>query len=182
VITIDIERCSGCGACVEICPTSALYLVDGKAVVDEALCNTCKECLAACPVEAIMLVPGAEPAHVSALQPAHQARPDHQAHREPLFRPEPEVIHVRTQPVSLPARVLPMAGAALVWAGREILPRLADVVLDALDRRSSAPQAISAGQPRVMGASARRDREESARGAKGAGHGQRRHRRRRRGG
>jgi NAD-dependent dihydropyrimidine dehydrogenase PreA subunit len=165
VITIRAERCSGCGACVDVCPTGALYLVDGKAAVDEALCNTCKECLAVCPGEAITLAPQEELVRVPALHPALQARPTLQA------RPEPEVIQVRTQPVSLRARVLPVAGAALAWAGREFLPRLADLLLDTLDRRTSTPQ--------TMGARAAPGREPAPRGAKGTG---KQHRHRRRGG
>ena len=32
MITIDLARCNGCGACVEVCPEGALYLVDDKAM------------------------------------------------------------------------------------------------------------------------------------------------------
>jgi Fe-S-cluster-containing hydrogenase component 2 len=163
VITIYTERCSGCGACVDVCPTGALYLVDGKATMDKALCNTCKECLAACSAEAIALTPQAEPVRVPALHT------DHQVCQEPLFRPGPEVIQVRTQPVSLRARVLPLAGAALAWAGREILPWLADFLLDTLDRRTGASQ--------TMGAPAAPGRGPTVRSARGTGK-QHRHRRR----
>ena len=55
MITIDTERCDGCGACVEVCPTGALYLVAGKAAMDGTLCRQCEACLTACPNGAIIL-------------------------------------------------------------------------------------------------------------------------------
>jgi ferredoxin len=140
VIVIDTERCSGCGVCVDVCQTGALYLVDGVAAVDKALCNTCKECLTACPNGAITLAAQAEP--------LREAVPE----LKPLSRWEPAVIRVETQPLSLRARLLPMAGAALpvagaalAWAVREILPQVVDLVLDELDRRSGAPRTVGTG-------------------------------------
>jgi len=43
------QFCKGCGMCVEICGSSSLSLVNGKAVVDEATCVLCGYCGAACP-------------------------------------------------------------------------------------------------------------------------------------
>lgn len=157
MITIDIERCTGCGACVEICPTGALYLVDGKAMVDSTLCHECEVCLDACATEAIAL----------ASQPEPVAEPN----RLPAQRPEPEVIQVGSQsaPMPLRARVLPVVGAALTWAGREIVPRVVDVLLDTLDRQVTGKQMTVRG--RSNGA--------PSRDTKGKG---RQHRHRRRGG
>jgi Fe-S-cluster-containing hydrogenase component 2 len=157
VITVDQERCTGCGACVEVCPTGALYLVEGKAAVDGALCHECEACLAACPSGAIILT--------------EQEEPVVEAARLPALRPEPTVIRVKTQPTLVPFRskVLPVVGAALVWAGREILPSLAEFLLDTLDRRTTQPQARNGA----------RSRETPDSGAKGSG---RQHRHRRRGG
>ena len=121
VITIDAQRCNGCGACVEICPIGAMYLVDGKAVVDSTLCHECEMCFTACPTGAISNIAEIEPAP----KPA----------RVPTLRPEPDVIQIRTQPAVIPfrAKVLPLVGAALAWAGREIAPRLADRLLHTLN-------------------------------------------------
>jgi NAD-dependent dihydropyrimidine dehydrogenase PreA subunit len=155
VITIDVERCTGCGACVEVCPHGAIYLVEGIATVDSPLCRDCEACVAACPTEAIRLV---TPERALAAEPV----------RVPVRQPEPEVIQVRTAspPVPLRAQVLPVVGATLAWAGREILPRLADLLLDGLDRRE-----------------VRQDTPGTGRGSGRAGMGGRgRHRRRRRGG
>jgi NAD-dependent dihydropyrimidine dehydrogenase PreA subunit len=166
LITIDIERCTGCGACLETCPAGALYLVDGKAAVDEALCRECEVCLDACPEQAIALteqrVPRPEPA------------------RQLARRPEPDVIRVRTRPAPVPlrTRVLPVVSAALAWAGREIVPRLADTLLDAIDRRQTGRQTAVTTTGRSTG-SLSQGQGKQGQGRQG-GQG-RRHRHRRRG-
>jgi ferredoxin len=50
---VDIETCTGCGSCVEVCPVEAITLDDGVAVVDEEICTDCGACANECPVEAI---------------------------------------------------------------------------------------------------------------------------------
>jgi NAD-dependent dihydropyrimidine dehydrogenase PreA subunit len=156
VIIIDVERCTGSGACVEVCPTGAIYLVEDRATVDQSLCSECEACIAACPTEAITL---ATPKRGLAAEPVHV----------PARRPEPDVIQVRTQAIPVPFRtkVLPVVGAGLVWAGREVVPRLADLLLDALDRRTARRQ--TTGIARDVGS--------PVRGGKGSGRQQRRRRR-----
>ena len=39
MVWIDERRCTGCGACVEVCPVEAITLVGGKAHVDEEICS-----------------------------------------------------------------------------------------------------------------------------------------------
>jgi Fe-S-cluster-containing hydrogenase component 2 len=55
-VWIDVARCTGCGACVEVCPVGAIALVDGKASVDEEACTGCEACVDACPEGAIQPV------------------------------------------------------------------------------------------------------------------------------
>jgi NAD-dependent dihydropyrimidine dehydrogenase PreA subunit len=47
------ELCSGCGTCVQSCPTGAISLVWGIARIDQDRCNSCGICLEACPQGAI---------------------------------------------------------------------------------------------------------------------------------
>lgn len=57
---IDREACTGCGTCVERCPTEAIRLDDdGKAVRDASACFGCGVCARFCPAEAIALEEGA---------------------------------------------------------------------------------------------------------------------------
>lgn len=52
---IDKDKCTGCGSCVDECPSDAISMADGKAVVDSDACIDCGACIDACPVEAISL-------------------------------------------------------------------------------------------------------------------------------
>jgi Fe-S-cluster-containing hydrogenase component 2 len=123
MIKINTERCNGCGECVEVCPTGAVYLVGGKARVEQTLCRDCEACIAACPTEAISLVTPKEAVVESV--------------RVPIPRPEPHVIQVKTRsaPASLRTSLLPIVGGALAWGWRELVPRLAEYLLYDLDRR-----------------------------------------------
>ena len=51
---IDLGKCDGAGACIDVCPSDAIEKNDdNKAVVDADLCADCGVCEATCPVEAI---------------------------------------------------------------------------------------------------------------------------------
>jgi len=45
---IDVDRCVGCGGCVNLCPCAAIYLVDNKAVIDQFACTECRTCVFVC--------------------------------------------------------------------------------------------------------------------------------------
>lgn len=118
---VDSEKCNGCGACVEVCPVGAAYLVDGKAVIDPEICDRCEACIGTCPVTAISLdTPVFEPVMV----PARVAT-------EPVVLPPATVL---SRP-SLAQRLAPWAGLALAVVGREVVPRLADALVAAVERR-----------------------------------------------
>jgi len=53
LVTVDTEKCTGCGACVGVCPVEYLEIVDDvcEPVGDE--CQGCESCVAVCPEEAI---------------------------------------------------------------------------------------------------------------------------------
>lgn len=51
---IDVEKCDGCGICVEVCHCNAIILVKGKAtVIETELCGWCTVCEAVCPMGAL---------------------------------------------------------------------------------------------------------------------------------
>ena len=49
------EVCIGCTHCTQVCPTEALRVRNGKAVLTEDRCIDCGECMNACPVNAIII-------------------------------------------------------------------------------------------------------------------------------
>jgi len=52
-ITVDEDKCIGCGKCVEVCPFKLRILEEGKSSVDPKRCVGCGRCLKVCPEEAI---------------------------------------------------------------------------------------------------------------------------------
>jgi ferredoxin len=54
-IVRNADRCTHCGACISICPTSALYVSrpSMEVIFDDEKCVVCGVCLKTCPVRAI---------------------------------------------------------------------------------------------------------------------------------
>ncbi|MFH1138699.1 MAG: [Fe-Fe] hydrogenase large subunit C-terminal domain-containing protein [Pseudomonadota bacterium] len=52
-VLIKPNRCNGCVVCLRACPTQAIRIRDGRAVIMPELCVDCGECLRACPRRAI---------------------------------------------------------------------------------------------------------------------------------
>ncbi len=50
---VNTARCSGCGACLPVCPQQCITLEGGVARIDQAHCLHCGRCAAACPEDAI---------------------------------------------------------------------------------------------------------------------------------
>ena len=54
-ITVNRELCTGCGACIRVCPKGVFTITDGKSeVVNPKECITCSACYARCPAKAIV--------------------------------------------------------------------------------------------------------------------------------
>jgi len=54
-VEIDKDKCTGCKACLEVCPLEALSMEDDKAKVEADTCTECGQCVDACPSQAISL-------------------------------------------------------------------------------------------------------------------------------
>ncbi len=53
-LTVDLDRCTGCGTCVFACPFGAIEVVDGKAKVYDS-CVDCGACVDQCPEDALFI-------------------------------------------------------------------------------------------------------------------------------
>ena len=49
------DLCMGCTHCMKVCPTQAIRVRDGKAIIIEERCVDCGNCCKACPVSAIVI-------------------------------------------------------------------------------------------------------------------------------
>lgn len=57
IISIDEEKCNGCGACAEACHEGAIGMVNGKAkLLRDDYCDGLGDCLPTCPTNAISFV------------------------------------------------------------------------------------------------------------------------------
>jgi NAD-dependent dihydropyrimidine dehydrogenase PreA subunit len=64
IITIDREKCNGCGACVSACHEGAIGMIDGKAaLLREDYCDGLGDCLPVCPTDAITMEERDAPAY-----------------------------------------------------------------------------------------------------------------------
>jgi len=56
IITIDEEKCNGCGLCIPGCPEGALQIIDGKArLISDLMCDGLGACIGECPEGAITI-------------------------------------------------------------------------------------------------------------------------------
>ena len=76
IITIDEEKCNGCGLCADACHEGAIGIVDGKAkLLREDYCDGLGDCLPSCPMNAISFEEREAPAYnEAAVLAARQAK------------------------------------------------------------------------------------------------------------
>jgi len=58
-VVVDLEKCTGCGICIRVCPYSAISLstsLEGKVEVDREACDNCGLCISVCPFKALRLL------------------------------------------------------------------------------------------------------------------------------
>lgn len=154
MIRVIEERCTGCGSCATVCPTGAISVRDGKARVDEGLCTHCEACAGACPQQALAVRVSLAPiaADPGKLRPRNGAQDRVPATaRAAENRPAPPGRRASLQPSPggprPPAppqqpgtpKLIPALGAALGFAVRELVPRLAPYLLDLIDPARTGP-------------------------------------------
>jgi ferredoxin len=53
-LSVDVEKCTGCGTCIEVCPHNVFMMQDKKAIVKlKEACMECGACRLNCPAGAI---------------------------------------------------------------------------------------------------------------------------------
>ena len=57
-VYLDVNKCHGCTTCLRHCPTEAIRIKDGHAVINEERCIDCGECIRYCPTKAKKVVSG----------------------------------------------------------------------------------------------------------------------------
>ncbi len=57
IISIDEEKCTGCGLCIPDCPEGALQVIEGKArIISDLFCDGLGACIGTCPEGAIQVI------------------------------------------------------------------------------------------------------------------------------
>jgi NAD-dependent dihydropyrimidine dehydrogenase PreA subunit len=134
-VYVDEKKCTGCATCEKVCPTGAIAIVDGVATINQERCDGCETCLDFCPNGAILAV--TEAVEGKTVLPRVQPR-------SPVAsrRPVSPTIPLRTQ-------LVPLVGSALVFLGREVVPRLIPRLVNALDRSTNKPTTTASRPPLV---------------------------------
>ncbi len=53
---VNRDLCNACGECIDVCPTEAISMVEGKAQVDPDECTECYACIDPCPEDALSML------------------------------------------------------------------------------------------------------------------------------
>ncbi len=84
IVSIDQEKCNGCGLCAKACHEGAIAMVNGKAkLIRDDYCDGLGDCLPACPVDAIRIIEREAAAYDEAAVKARQQQ---------LSQPVPEIL------------------------------------------------------------------------------------------
>ena len=121
MIFVNIDFCNGCGECVSVCPNSAMILKNNHAFIDQELCQECEACVDSCPQGAILV--------------AESAPIDSEIINVSAVPTEISIVSEQSHYSSIQNAVLPAIGSALMWTGREVIPRLANLAINYLEQR-----------------------------------------------
>jgi heterodisulfide reductase subunit A len=81
IATVDHERCTGCGTCVQVCPFQAISMqtyegILDRSQIDSLLCKGCGNCVVSCPVKAIDLAEDSDQQLLAQIEAALAIRTD----------------------------------------------------------------------------------------------------------
>jgi NAD-dependent dihydropyrimidine dehydrogenase PreA subunit len=54
-VKVDLEKCTGCESCAEVCPVEAIKIENDKVKIDEDECVDCGTCIEECQAEALSM-------------------------------------------------------------------------------------------------------------------------------
>jgi Fe-S-cluster-containing hydrogenase component 2 len=120
MLKVDLEKCTGCGICLDACSVEAISLLAGNAIIDYEICNACSECVRACPIGAIISIEEQLPVEVMPSQSIS------------VRQAQPAVL-------SPSQKITPWVGAMLTLVSREFLPRFADALVLSLEKHLERP-------------------------------------------
>ena len=50
---IDVDKCTGCGECLPVCPQNCMAMAANKAEINQTNCLHCGNCMEVCPARAV---------------------------------------------------------------------------------------------------------------------------------
>ena len=114
IITINEEKCNGCGLCADACHEGAIGIVNGKAkLLREDYCDGLGDCLPACPMNAISFEEREAPAYnEAAVMAAKKAKEE---------KTPQENIHVPSELTNFPVQIKLMPVNAACLDGADLL-------------------------------------------------------------
>ena len=52
MVSINTNKCLICGGCIDLCPKTAIVMVDDTVTIKSEKCSGCNICVEACPINA----------------------------------------------------------------------------------------------------------------------------------
>ena len=52
MVSINVSKCLLCGGCIDLCPKTAIFMVDDTVTINTGKCSECSICVKVCPIGA----------------------------------------------------------------------------------------------------------------------------------